>query len=101
MGAVFIKTEKIGRDKMNFKQEILKSIQIMIEQKLNSYKSDRTFISVIKQKNLNGTYVILDDTGSERTVKCCIPNADLKVRQKVWVKIPMNDLKKIHICGVA
>lgn len=85
---------------MNFKQEILKSIQIMIDEKIGSYKADRTFISVIKKVNPNGTYVVLDEAGGERTLKCCIPNLDLKVGQRVWIKVPMNKLKDIHICGV-
>lgn len=33
-------------------------------------------------------------------VKCCIPGAELKTFQSVYVKVPMNDLKKMHICGV-
>lgn len=86
---------------MNFKQEILKAIQIMIDEKISTYKADRTFVSVIKRKNKNGTYVILDETGSERTVKCSIPNVNLNVGQMVYVLIPFGDLKKIHITGVA
>lgn len=85
---------------MNFKQEILKSIQIMIDEKIGAYKADRTYKSVIKNISPKG-YVILDDTGSERTVKCCIPNLDLKVGQLVWIKVPMGKLQGIHICGVA
>lgn len=85
---------------MNFKQEIIKSIQIIMDRKLNAYKADKTFLSVVKQKNTDGTYVVPDGTGSDRIMKCCIPGADLKVGQHIWVKIPMNDLKNIHICGV-
>lgn len=81
-------------------KEIIKSIQIMIDKKLSNYQTDRTFVSVIKMKNSNGTYVILDESGGERTVKCCIPNINLNVGQRVYVKIPLSDLKKIHICGV-
>ena len=85
---------------MDFWQEILKAIYTIIDEKIGLYKADRTFVSVIKQKNANGTYVILDDAGSERTVKCCIPNITLNVSQCVYVKVPMGDLKKIHICGI-
>ena len=85
---------------MNFKQEILKSIQIMIDKKVSDYKADHTFISVIKRVNPDGTYVVLDDTGSERNVKCCIPGIPLKAGQNVYVKIPMSDLRRIHICGI-
>ena len=90
-----------GSDQMNFKQEILKAIQLMIDEKIGAYKADRTFISVIKQKNPNGTYVVLDESGGERTVKCCIPNLDLRVGQRVYVTIPSLDLKRIYITGIA
>ena len=86
---------------MNFKQEILKAIQLMVDEKIGTYKADRTFTSVIKQKNSNGTYVVLDESGGERKVKCCIPNLDLKVGQRVYVTIPSLDLKRIFISGVA
>ena len=85
---------------MSFKQELLKAIQIMIDEAVGNYKADRTFTSVIKQKNSNGTYVVLDESGGERKVKCCIPNVNLNVGQRVWVKIPLGNLQQIHICGV-
>ncbi len=84
---------------MELGKEILKSIQIMIDRNLRNYKTDRTYQSVIKQITPKG-YVVLDSTGSERTVGCCIPGLELKVTQRVWVKEPMSDLKKLHICGV-
>lgn len=37
----------------------------MIDETVGNYKADRTFTSVIKQKNSNGTYVILDESGGE------------------------------------
>lgn len=85
---------------MDFKTEILKSIETMINQKLNHYKADRTYRSVIKSINKKG-YVIIDETGSERTVPCCIPGLELRVGQYVWVKEPMSDLRNLHIYGVA
>ena len=85
---------------MNFKQEILKSIRLMIDEKVSSYKTDKTYKSVVKRVTTKG-YVILDLTGSERTVQCCIPGVELKAGQSVWVKEPMGDLKGLHICGVA
>lgn len=84
---------------MDFKTEILKSIEAVINQKMNNYKADRTYKSVIKNITQKG-YVILDNAGSERTVTCCIPNVELKVGQRVWVKEPTGDLKGLHICGV-
>ena len=85
--------------KLDLGKEIIKSIEIIVDRKLSNYKADRTYKSVIKAVNKKG-YVILDDTGSERTVKCCIPNLDLKVGQSVWLKEPMGKLSDIHICGV-
>ena len=81
---------------MSFKQEILKSIRLMIDEKISSYKADRTYKSVVKGTDKKG-YVILDSTGSERTVQCCIPGVELKAGQYVWVKEPMGDLKGLHI----
>lgn len=85
---------------MNFKEEILKSIETAIDKKLGDYRVDCTYQSVIKEITPKG-YVILDRAGSERTVKCCIPGVTLQKFQRVWVKEPMGDLKGIHICGVA
>lgn len=84
---------------MELGREILKSMQIMIDRKLNNYKADRTYKTVIKDINKKG-YVILDETGSERTVQCCIPGLELRVGQYVWVKEPMGDLRNLHIVGV-
>lgn len=84
---------------MDFQTEIFKSIQLMFDQKMGQYKADKTYKSVVKGISRKG-YVILDATGSERTVKCCIPNVSLSVGQSVFVKEPMGDLRLIHICGV-
>ena len=74
-------------------KEIVKAI------KENTVNCDRTYRTVIKSINKKG-YVILDLTGSERTVQCCIPGVELIVGQSVWVKEPMGKLNEIHICGV-
>lgn len=84
---------------MNFKEEIFKSIQNMVDRAVVNCKVDRTYKSIIKKIDKKG-YVILDEAGNERTVTCCIPNIELKVMQKVWVKEPMGDLNGLHICGV-
>lgn len=84
---------------MDLGKELLKSIQIMINKKLKNYKADRTYRTVIKEITPKG-YVILDETGSDRTVQCCIPNVTLKVGQKVYVKEPLGRLVELHICGV-
>ncbi|MCM1232113.1 MAG: hypothetical protein NC489_18485 [Ruminococcus flavefaciens] len=84
---------------MELGKELLKSIQIMIDRKLNTYKADRTYRTVIKRIDKNG-YVITDETGQERTVPCGIPNVELRPMQSVWVKEPMGRLKDLYICGV-
>ena len=61
--------------------------------------SDITYESIIKRITKKG-YVVLDRSGQERTVQCCIPNIELRPMQSVWVKEPMGNLNKIHICGV-
>lgn len=84
---------------MDFKAEILKSIETIINRRIDNYKADRTYKTVIKNITKKG-YVIIDETGSERTVPCCIPCIELRVGQYVWVKEPMSDLRNLHICGV-
>lgn len=85
---------------MDLGEEILKTMQIMINRKLRQYKVDRTYRTTIKRINKKG-YVVIDETGQERTVPCCIPNIELKPMQSVYVKEPLGDLKELHICGVA
>lgn len=84
---------------MNFKEEIFKSIQEMVDRAVSNCKVDRTYQSVIKKITPKG-YVILDRSGQERTIQCGIPGLNLRVMQSVWVKEPMGDLKRLHICGV-
>lgn len=84
---------------MNFKEEIFKSIQTMVDRAIMNHRADRTYKTVIKRVVKNG-YVITDETGSERTVPCCIPGLELRKMQRVWVREPMGNLKKLHICGV-
>lgn len=84
---------------MNLGEELLKTIQIMINRKLQNYSADRTYRTVIKRIDKNG-YVITDETGQERTVPCGIPNVELRPMQSVWVKEPMGNLKELHICNV-
>lgn len=82
----------------NIADDVLKTIQYALEKKM--VNCDRTYKTIIKQIAKKG-YVILDDTGNERTVQCCIPGIELRVGQSVWVKEPMGDIEKLHICGVA
>ena len=84
---------------MNFKEEIFKSIQTMVDRAIANYKADRTFKTAIKKVTPKG-YIILDESGSERTVGCCVPNVNLKAGQMVWVKIPMGDIKGMYVCNI-
>lgn len=77
---------------------LVKNIVETINKQNNSY--DISFISVIKAVNTNGTYTVLDRTGSERNVKCVVPTLDLSVGKNVWIKIPSGNLNKMHIYGV-
>lgn len=81
----------------NISDEIIKTIQYALDRKVMNY--DRTYKSIIRNINKKG-YVVLDETGNERTVQCCIPGIELRIGQRVWVKEPLGKLKDIHICGV-
>lgn len=85
---------------MNFKDEIFKSIQTMIDRSVANCKADHTYKSVIKEVTSKG-YIVLDESGNERTVTCCIPGLELKAMQSVWLKEPAGRLRDLHICGVA
>lgn len=84
---------------MNFKQEIFKSIQGMVDRAVANCKVDRTYQSVIKRITKKG-YVVLDEAGQERTVPCGIPNVELRAGQMVYVKEPMGEIRHLYICGV-
>lgn len=82
----------------NIADEIIKTIKYAVDRK--TINCDRTYKTVIKKVVKKG-YVILDETGSERTVKCCIPGVELRTGQVVYVKMMRGQLKDMHICGVA
>lgn len=84
---------------MDLGKEILKSIQIMVDRKLDNYKADRTYKTTIKDITKKG-YVVLDRAGSERTVQCCIPGVSLRKMQSVWVTEPQSDLNNLYISGI-
>lgn len=84
---------------MDLGEELLKTIQIMINRTLKNYKADRTYRTVIKRITKKG-YVILDQAGQERTVPCGIPNVELRPGQSVYVKEPMGKLNELHICNI-
>ncbi len=85
-------------------QEDIEAINVLVKEIVkairgNTVNCDRTYQSVIKQITPKG-YVVLDSTGSERTVGCCIPGLELRPMQSVWVKEPMGEIRNLHICGV-
>ena len=84
---------------MDLGKEIIKSIQIMIDKKLENYRADRTFKTAIRKVTPKG-YIITDQAGSERTVKCTIPGVTLKPGQFIWATIPCGKLNDIYISGV-
>lgn len=79
-------------------QLLMKKISELIDVKCSRLRVDQTFQSVILNVNDDGTYQILH-LGQRYTVKnaTAIP---LKRGQNVWVKIPRNHIKHMHICGV-
>lgn len=81
----------------NIADEILKTIKYAVDRK--AVNCDITYESIIKDITPKG-YVVLDRTGQERTVQCCIPGLELRKMQRIWIKEPMGDLKGLHICGV-
>ncbi len=61
---------------------------------------DRTFISVVKSANSNGTYDVLDEYGNIRTCVLALPNVTLSEGQRVFVTIPCGNISKIFISGI-
>ena len=92
---IALKENKIKMN--NIADELLKTIKYAIDRK--TVNCDITYQSIIKNITPKG-YVILDRSGQERTVQCCIPGVELRPMQSVWVKEPMGKLNQIHICGV-
>lgn len=84
---------------MSLGEELIKTIQIIINRTLKSYKADRTYRTVVKRVVKNG-YVIIDQAGQERTVPCGIPNIELRPMQSVYVKEPMGRISELYICSV-
>ena len=82
----------------NTNNNILKAIEIMIDQKNQKLKYDKTFKSTIWGKNEDGTYQI-----SYMNQLYNVYNAlgtDLELGQSVWVQIPSGIFRNMHICGV-
>lgn len=78
---------------------LIKEVLFAIDKKTSGLTYDKTFETVILAKNNNGTYKIrhLDQ---EYNIKNALAVDDLKVGQRVWVKIPSGMLRKMHVCGI-
>ena len=89
----------------NINKDLEEAINVLAKQIANSLKYsdsgfDRTFISVVKAVNSNGTYTVIDDYGKERNCVLAIPNVTLSVGQRVYATIPQGDLTKMYISGI-
>lgn len=74
--------------------------QIAKALKYVSAKCDKTFISVVKKKNTNGTYEVYDNFGTLRTVVLALPNVTLQEGQRVYVTIPCDNISQMYISGI-
>lgn len=77
---------------------LIKVIKQAIDDSLAKYKCDKTFKSTIWKVNRDKTYQICY-IGHLYDVKNAL-GTELSVGQTVWVKIPSNSLKDMHICGI-
>lgn len=82
--------------------DMINSLAKQIAKALNYVviECDKTFISVVKKANSDGTYDVLDNYGTKRTVVLALPNITLSEGQRVYVTIPSGDLTKMYISGI-
>lgn len=85
---------------MNMNQTLLKAIERLLSDKLNTIYYDKTFPTVIYGVNSDGTYQIVRE-GQLYTV----PNGlgiPLKITQGVWVTMPCGNknLKDMYISAI-
>lgn len=85
---------------MNMNQTLLKAIEKLLSDKLNTIYYDKTFPTVIYGVNSDGTYQIVRE-GQLYTV----PNGlgiPLKITQSVWVTMPCGskNLKDMYISAI-
>ncbi|MGN0432805.1 MAG: hypothetical protein ACI4EQ_10670 [Lachnospiraceae bacterium] len=79
-------------------ENILNSVNILLEKRLKALRYDKTFKSTVWGVNADGTYQI-NYMGQLYDV----PNSlggTLVPGQSVWVKIPNGILRHMHICGI-
>lgn len=77
---------------------IIKSIEILLEEKLKSHNKTQVFQSVIYKANDDNTYQIIKEK-QPYNVKNGL-GTELKVGQGVWVMIPNGELRNMFIFGV-
>lgn len=80
------------------KDSILKSIEILVNEKISNLKYDKTFKSTVWKINENGTYQIRY-LGQPYNVHNAL-GTTLSLGQSVWVKIPSGTFRNMHICGI-
>lgn len=88
----------ISREDKEAVDILVREIMKAIEGK--AINCDRTFKTAVRQVTPKG-YVITDEAGSERTVKCTIPGVTLRPGQFVWITMPCGKLKDMFVSGVA
>lgn len=83
-------------------KDMVNSLAKQIAKALNyvSVNCDRTFISVVKTKNNDGTYSVFDDFGTLRNVVLALPNVTLEEGQRVFVTIPCGNISQMYISGI-
>lgn len=84
---------------MDIKNTIIKTIEVIIEEKIKKLNYDKSFPSVVYGINSDGTYTIIKG-GQKYNVKCAMSGVDIKLGQGVWVKIPCGRLHEMHIYGL-
>lgn len=78
----------------NIKQEFLEAIDIIVNQKVNNLKFDKTVRGTVKEI-LNDDYYKINISGVEYTLK--YTKEKLKIYSLVYVLIPNNDYKNMFV----
>ena len=78
----------------NIKQEFLEAIDIIVNQKVNNLKFDKTVRGTVKEV-LTGDYYKINISGVEYTLK--YTKEKLKIYSLVYVLIPNNDYKNMFV----
>lgn len=78
--------------------KLITSISYMIDAKCKNLYYDKTFLSVVVAVADKGKYLILKDGQNYPVTNAT--NAEFKVGDNVWVKIPSGLLENMFICGI-